>query len=104
MPEIVSASTGQCPLARAGGRRASDAAAFRRAAAVMRDRRYITDRGDREADRLQRTQRRFAPRTRALDLDVEGAHAMFHGLAPGILGGYLRRVRRRFARAFEALA
>src|SRR5437899_13025218 len=72
-----------------GGGPRSNAAAFRRAASVMRDRRHIADRGDREADRLERAQCRFTPRTRALDLDVEGAHAMLHGLAPCILGGDL---------------
>src|SRR5205807_9849345 len=76
-----------------GGRRPrSNAAAFRRTAAVMRDRRHVADRGDREADRLQRAQCRFTPRARALDLDVEGAHAMLHGLTAGILGGDLPRV------------
>src|SRR5947207_4316250 len=88
------------------GRRvaASDAAAFRRAAAVMRDRRHVTDRGDREPDRLQRAQGGFPAGTWAFHLDVEGTHAMLHGLAPGILGGDLRRIRRRFARTLEPLA
>src|SRR5437588_3243323 len=83
---------------------ASDAAAFRRTAAVMRDRRHIADRGDRKPDRLQRAQSRLSPRARSLHLDIEGAHAVFHGLLAGILGGDLRRIGRRFARALEPLA
>src|SRR5437764_90580 len=83
---------------------ASDAAAFRRTAAVMRNRRHIADRGDRKPDRLQRAQSRLSPRARSLHLDIEGAHAVFHGLLAGILGGDLRRIGRRFARALEPLA
>src|SRR6267143_1486941 len=89
---------------RPAGDRELHAAAFGRAAAVMRDRRHIADRGDRKTDRLEGAQRRFTPRARALDLDVEGAHAMLHGLAPGILGGNLGGIGRRFARPLEALA
>src|SRR5579862_780312 len=92
------------PRAGRAGAHASHAAALGRAAAVVRDRRYVADRGDRKADRLQRPEGRFAPRTRALDLDVEGAHAVLHGLLAGILGGDLRGVGGRFARALEALA
>src|SRR6266516_8049586 len=35
------------------------------------------------------------------DLDLEGAHAMFHRLLGGVLGRNLSRERRRFARALE---
>jgi hypothetical protein len=42
-----------------------DAAALGRAAAVVRNRRHVADRGDREANGLQRAQRRLAARTRA---------------------------------------
>src|SRR4051812_18849908 len=99
-PIQISAGPSKQPVAAA----ASDAAAFRRTAAVMRDRRHIADRGDRKPDRLQRAQSRLSPRARSLHLDIEGAHAVFHGLLAGILGGDLRRIGRRFARALEALA
>src|SRR5206468_12263265 len=83
---------------------ASNAAAFRRPSDIMRERRHIADRGDRKPDRLQRAQSRLSPRARSLHLDIEGAHAVFHGLLAGILGGDLRRIGRRFARALEPLA
>ena len=52
----------RAPGVGAGG--GSDASAFRRAAAVMRNRRHVADRRDGEADRLQRPERRLAARTR----------------------------------------
>src|SRR6185437_1220986 len=73
----------------------SDAAALRRTDAVMRNRRDVADRGDGETHRLERAQRRLTARTRALHLDLEGAHAVFHGLLAGRLRGHLRRVRGR---------
>src|SRR5581483_3269149 len=84
-------STG-CPL---------DAPPLARAATVVRDRRYVTDRRDREAGRLQRTQRRFAAGAGARDFDFERAHAVLLRLLGGVLGGDLRRVRSRLARALE---
>ena len=54
-----------CEPRRSTPARRSDAAALARAAAVMRDRRHVADRGDREADGLQRAQRALAARTRA---------------------------------------
>src|SRR3546814_9267552 len=71
----------------------SNAPALRRPAPVVRDRRHVADRGDREAHRLQRAQRRFTARARALHVDLEGPHAVLLRLAAGILGGDLRRVR-----------
>src|SRR6185437_3609550 len=79
------------------------AAPLRRPAPVVRNRRYVADRIDRETDGLQRAQGRLAARARPLHLDLEGAHAMLHGLAAGILGGHLRRIGRRFAAALETL-
>src|SRR5688572_30736548 len=76
--------------------------ALARPAAVMRYRRHVPDRGDREAGRLQRPQCRFAARTGARDFDLERAHAVFHGLLRRVLGGNLRRVRRGLARTLEA--
>src|ERR1051326_9040520 len=80
--DTASTSIGAGPSNRPAASAASDAAAFRRPAAVMRDRRHIADRGDRKPDGLQGSQSRLSARTRALHLDVEGAHAMFHGFAP----------------------
>src|SRR3954466_8584013 len=80
----------------------SDAPALTRAAAVVRDRRHVADRGDREARRLQRTQRRFAARSGSCHFHLEQPHAVVHRLAGGVLGRDLRGVRRRLARALEA--
>src|SRR3546814_4684831 len=70
----------------------------------MRDRRHVADAGNDETDRLQRAQRRLAARTRTLHLDLEGAHAMLGGPLAGRVGSDLRGIRRRLARALEALA
>src|SRR5207253_6646195 len=69
-----------------------DAAPLGRTDAVVRDRRDVADRSDLEANRLERPKRAFAARSRTLDLDLEGADAMFGGLLAGVLGGDLRRV------------
>src|SRR5476651_2587123 len=81
-----------------------DAPTLWRAAAVMRNRRHVADRGDGEADGLQGAQCRFASRAGTLDLDLERPHAVLHRLLAGILGSHLRGIGRRFARALEALA
>src|SRR6185436_16960871 len=62
----------------------------------------VADRGDLEADRLKRTKRALAARSRAFDLDLKGTDAMFGGLAAGVFGCNLRRVGRRLAAALEA--
>src|SRR5437763_16675795 len=80
----------------------SDAAALRRPHAVVRDRRHVADRGDLEADRLQRPERAFATRAGALHFHLEGAHAMLGGFLAGILGGDLGGIMRRLAAALEA--
>ncbi len=49
-----------------------DAAPLARAAAIVRDRRHVADRGDGEAGRLQRAQRRFTTRTRDRRLRLRG--------------------------------
>src|SRR4051812_17302888 len=91
------------PLGSRPGRSAKlHAAPLRRPAPVVRDRRHVADRIDREPDGLQRAQGRLAAGTRSLHLDLEVAHAMLHGLAAGILGGHLRRIGRRLAAALEA--
>src|ERR1700712_2795138 len=68
----------------------------------MRYRGDVADRGDLEADRLQRAQRALAARAGTLDLDLERANAMFLRLLAGILGGDLGGIRRRRAAALEA--
>src|SRR5450756_956180 len=80
----------------------SYATTLTRPATVVRDRGHVADRGDGEAGRLQRTQRRLAARTRTRHLDLEGAHAVLLRLLGGVFGRHLRGVGRRFARALEA--
>src|SRR5437868_2302462 len=87
---------------RLGADEASDAATLGRAHAVVRDRGDVADRGDLEADRLQRPERALAARAGALDLDLERADAMFGGLLAGIFRRDLGRIRRRLAAALEA--
>src|SRR3954447_19596597 len=83
---------------------ASDAPTLAGAAAVVRDRRHVTDGGDVEAHGLQRAQRRLAPRTRAAHHDLQLLHPVLAGLAAGILGRDLRRIRGGLPAALEALA
>src|SRR5882757_8731466 len=73
-----------------------------RAAAIVRNRRHIADRGDDEANGLQRAQRRLAARTRAGNFHFQGTHAVLDRLAAGIFGRHLRRIRRGLARTLEA--
>src|SRR5690606_11219662 len=80
----------------------SDAATLRRTAPVVRLRRHVVDGADLEACGLQRADRRLAPGARALDEDVDLLHAVLLRLARGRLGGELRGVGRRLARALEA--
>src|SRR3954463_1961038 len=80
----------------------SDAAALRRTHAVVRDRRHVADRGDLEADRLERPKRALAARAGALHFHLKGADAMLGGLLAGVLGGDLGGIRRRLAAALEA--
>ncbi len=72
-----------------------------RTASVVRDRGHIADRGDGEAGRLQRAQRRFTPGAGPCDFDFERAHAVLLRLLGRVLGGDLRRIRRRLARTLE---
>src|SRR5215510_7140158 len=83
-------------------RLASYAPALAWAAAVMRNRGDIADRGNLEADGLQRPQRRFTPRTRPHHLDLEDLHAVLHRLFAGILRRHLGGVGRRLARPLKA--
>ncbi len=68
----------------------SNAPPLARPATVVRYRRNVTDRGNREAGRLQRTQRRLTSRARARHLDFEGAHAVLLRLLRHVFGRDLR--------------
>src|SRR3954469_5331746 len=85
-------------LAQAG----SDATALGRADTVVRRGRDVADRADLEAGGGERTDRRLAARTRALDEDVDLAHAVLHGAAGSSLGSHLGGERGGLARALEA--
>src|SRR5690606_13558678 len=80
----------------------SDAAALGRAGAVVRLRGDVLDRADLEPGRGERADRGLAAGARALDEDVDLLQAVFLRLACGGLGGHLRGVGGRLARALEA--
>src|SRR5215207_3505436 len=80
----------------------SDPAPLGRPAAVVRLRGDVLDLTDLEAGRLQRADRRLPARARALDEDVDPAHAVLLRLATGVLRGQLGRERGRLAGALEA--
>src|SRR5699024_8764424 len=65
----------------------SDPAALRRPAAIVRNRRHVTDGGNGKPYGLQGAERGLAARTGSLHLDFQRLHAMFHRL----LAGFLRR-------------
>src|SRR5690348_11142235 len=73
-----------------------------RAAAVVRRGRDVLDRADLEAGGLQRPDRRLATRTRALDEDVDLAHAVLLRATGSGLGRHLRGERGRLTRTLEA--
>src|SRR5947209_115305 len=81
-----------------------DAPALAWPTAIVRDRRHVADRGDGEARRLQRAQRRLASRARPRDLDLERTHAVLHRLLGGVFGRDLGGKRGRLARALEPVA
>src|SRR6267142_4530369 len=80
----------------------SDPPTLARTAAIVRDRRHVTDRCDGEARRLQRTKRRFTARTGARNFHFERAHAVFLRLLGNVFGRDLRGIGGRLARALEA--
>src|SRR6478735_6836024 len=57
----------------------SDATALRRTAAVVRHRRHILDLGDLDTQVVQRANRGFATRARALDANFEVLHTTLDG-------------------------
>src|SRR5919107_2321933 len=81
--------------------RISDAATLGRADTVVRRGRDVADRADLEAGRGQGADRGLTTGARALDEDVDLAHAVLHRAAGGGLGGLLRGVRGGLARALE---
>src|SRR3990167_7484502 len=82
---------------------ASDTTTLLRAAAVVRHGRHVGDRVDADAEGTQSTNRRFATRTWALDLDVQVLDALLDGSTTSHLGSHLGGKGRRLARAFETL-
>src|SRR5262249_24161570 len=80
----------------------SDPPALSRAAAVVRLRGHVLDARHVQARRLQRADRRLAPRARAAHEHLHLLQALFEALAGGRVGGHLRRERSRLARALEA--
>src|ERR1700730_19038224 len=72
----------------------SDPAPLRRPAAIARYGGHILDRADLEPGRLQRPDGGLPARARALDEDVDLAHAVFHRAARGGLRRHLGGVRR----------
>ena len=92
------------PFSLTEGVRLSNATPFGWSATIVRDRRHVPNRSDGKPYRLQGAKSRFTARAWPLDLDLESAHPMFHGLTTGILGGHLGCIRCRFARTLEPLA
>src|SRR5215211_3950183 len=88
-------------LEAAGDTSKSNAPALARTATIMRDRGYVTDRGDGEARSLQRTKRRLAARTGAGNFNFQRAHAVFLRLLGNVFGRNLRGIGGRLARALE---
>src|SRR5688572_21451135 len=84
-----------------GSARSLHATPLGRTAAVVRDRRHVDDVGDLVADRVERADRGFATRARALDANLERLEPVFLRGTAGALGRDLRGERRRLARAAE---
>src|ERR1041385_1785602 len=89
------------PVYRAMYRYLSYSAPLGRAAAIVRDRGPALNRAALQAGRLQRPDGGLPARARALDEDVDLAHAVLHGAARGGLGGHLGSEGRGLARALE---
>lgn len=70
-----------------------DPAAFRRAAAVVCDRGYITDRGDVETDCSQCAQCRFTTRTGALNFNFQSLNTVFLCFLARVLCSHLSGVK-----------
>jgi len=83
-------------------RRVSDAATFRRTAAVVRNRRGITDRTHFNSRSRQGADRGLATGTRTADVDFDGANAVIARHVGGVHCGLLRSKRRAFTRTAEA--
>src|SRR5712671_5743844 len=89
----------------AGGRtargRKSNPPTLARTAAIVRDRRHVADRCDSETRGLQRTERRFAARTRTGNFHLQRAHAVFLRLLGDVFRRNLRGIGGRFTRTLE---
>src|SRR5690606_12251227 len=73
-------------------------------AAVVRDGRHIRDVRDLQSAGVERTHRRLAAGTGALDAHLDHLDAMLLSSGAGLLGGNLSRERRALARAAETAA
>ena len=80
-----------------------DAAALRRPATIVGNRRDVADHRDLHARRLERAERRLAAAARTLDVDAERADAVLLGFTSAILCGDLCGEGRRLLRALEPL-
>src|SRR3954468_21857797 len=80
----------------------SDSAPLGGAAAVVRDRRDVGDRGDLEPGRLERPDRLLATGARPLDIDLDLTHPVLHRALCGAVGGRAGGVRRALPGALEA--
>src|ERR1700758_3008849 len=87
-----------------GAPRALDPPPLRGAAAVVRDRGDVGDRGHVEAGGLEAADRRLASGARTLDEDLDAAKTVLHRPPGGRLGGHLGGERGALARALEPLA
>src|SRR6188474_2699126 len=94
--------TGHCSLTFREVSWRSDAAALGRANTVVRARGDVLDRTDLEAGCGQGTDGGLATGARALDEDVDLAHAVLHGATRSSLGRGLRGIRRGLAGTLEA--
>ena len=70
----------------------------------MRDRRDVLDGGNADAERIERTHRRFAAGTRAPNANFDVLQTMFEGDLAGLVGSDLSGERGRLTRALEALS
>src|SRR4030095_5431479 len=80
---------------------ASNPPALARTATIVRDRRHVTDRRNRETRGLQRTKRRFAARTRTGNFHLQRAHAVFLRLLGDVFRRDLCGIGSRFTRTLQ---
>src|SRR5713226_2180070 len=79
-----------------------DASSFRRAAAVVWDRRHILDQANVDSSGLESAQRRFSPRSRTTNKNLYASETVIHSLLRRAVRGLLRCEGSSFARSLEA--